>query len=158
LATVVIQNSRVSIEVPEDWVAKTQGLGFECASSSGDEQIIVTILLAKRPLAPLSIADKMFEARQKVVRELSQGHGMLEIVKRQEDPEVAMLEFAGVDGIHAVMLYGRIVVTSAYTVTVAYNGYGQTVAETFVRRAEVACATLVLKPEPAPPKRWWWPF
>jgi hypothetical protein len=158
MSTSQISTDDFLIDLPSEWTERPSGSDKEYLSPTGDEQVIVSVRLAKRPLPPTALrpaVDEMVAARQKSIVQLSGGTGSVLPVKHENNDSMAATTFVGADLVNSVFIFGRVVATTSRIVAVSYYAYGGKDQKTFTTRAEPVCQSLVVKDSPLPRKRWW---
>jgi len=158
MSTSQVSTDDFSIELPPQWIERPNDSGKEFVSPQGDEQIIVTVNLAKKPLQTTALrpaVDEMVAVRQRSIVNLSGGTGMVMPVKHENNDSAASTSFVGADLVNSVFIFGRVVATTSRIVTVSYYAYDGKDQETFTARAEPVCQSLTVKDSPVPQRRWW---
>lgn len=142
----MLTTEHFTIDLPVGWHERPAAANFEFWSEKGDEQIIIAVArVADAPDKPSveKTADDLFEFQKRAFAEMSKGAAMIAPSLRRTDVSGCTIEYVGADPINSVLVFGRIVVSSAKAARLTYLRYGSLAdPPSFTTKAEAVARSL----------------
>jgi hypothetical protein len=137
-----------SLTLPGNWTERAANEGFDFVSNELGEQVLVSVLEAKKPLNRPELkaaVQRLVEIRSQSVIKLSGGQAKLEATESLPLDDGVAARFAGIDSANQVQFITEIKGYPLRVVTVSFYRYSLGAADEFRLRAKAVMETLTLE-------------
>jgi hypothetical protein len=145
-----VETPHFTMYLPDGWEERANAEGVEWVAPDGAQQVIVSVVLAKRGADIQQALESLMTIRREQFAKLAGAAGQLVPLGIQAADESWIGKMVGADAAHHVMTFVRIVATPVRIVTASVFQYGTLENPTeFAARAEEICSTLAVSRESA---------
>jgi hypothetical protein len=147
-----VETPHFTMHLPDGWEERANTEGVEWVTPDGAQQLIVSVVLAKRGADIPQALETLMTIRRERFAKLAGAAGQLVPLGIQAADDSWIGKMVGIDAAHRAMTFVRIVATPVRIVTASVFQYGRLDdPRDFAAHAEEICSSLAVSREPVQP-------